>query len=203
MRKVVITVLASGGLDSTACLNYYLVEGYDVRAIWIDYGQPAALAEEISVEQVTDHYQVPLQKVRVSGINWPELGNELFEYQGRNLTLVSLALNSAAVEPGLIALGIHQGTSFADCSIAFNEQLNGLLILLSDGRLRLDCPFLRWSKQNVIEYAILNAVPIDLTYSCERGLLPPCKECTKCRDIQAIYNTLQYRSVTSDKEPCK
>ncbi len=202
MTKVVITVLASGGLDSTACLNYYLAEGYTVRALWIDYGQLAALAEESAVEQVTGYYQVPLQKVRVTGIKWPKLGSELFEYQGRNLTLVSLALNTAPVEPGLIALGIHQDTSFADCTAVFNEQLNGLLMLLSDGRLRLDCPFLRWSKQNVVEYAISNAVPIDLTYSCERGLLPPCKECMKCRDIQAIFSALQRRSVTSDKGPC-
>jgi len=201
MTKAVITVLASGGLDSTACLSYYLTEGYRVRALWIDYGQPAGLAEERAVEQVTGFFQVPLQKVRVTGITWPKLGNELFEYRGRNLTLVSLALNTANIEPGLISLGIHQGTPFSDCSAAFSEQLNDLLILLSDGLLRLDCPFLTWSKQDVFEYALSNAVPTGLTYSCEKGSIPPCKECMKCRDIQAISNALQLKSLASDKEP--
>src|SRR5690348_12602154 len=132
MTKAVITVLASGGVDSTTCLSYYLAESYTVHALWIDYGQPAALAEEQAIEQIAQHYQLPLQKVRVRGITWPKLGNELIEYRGRNLTLVSLALNAAAIEPGLIALGIHRGTSFSDCSTTFSEQLNSLLILLSN-----------------------------------------------------------------------
>ncbi len=200
MTKAIVTVLASGGMDSTACLGYYLAENYAVRALWIDYGQPAALAEEAAVERVTDHYDVSLQKVRVTGINWPKLGDELFEFRGRNLTLASLALNSTPVEPGLIALGTHQGTPFADCSDAFAQQLNSLLKLLSDGRLRLDCPFLQWSKLDVANYAISKAVPIDLTYSCEKGLFPPCKECMKCRDIQAIFSALQIKSVSVDNK---
>jgi len=145
MAKAVITVLASGGLDSTACMAYYLAENYAVHALWVDYGQPSAQAEESAIERITSHYDVPLQKVHVTGINWPKLDNELFEFRGRNLTLVSLALNTAAVAPGLIALGIHQGTPFADCTDTFAQQLNSLLILLSDSRLRLDYPFLQWS----------------------------------------------------------
>ncbi len=203
MTKAVITVLASGGLDSTTCLSYYLAEGYAVRALWIDYGQPAALAEKKAVEQITSYYQIALQKIHVTGIDWPSLGNELFEFRGRNLTLVSLAFNTAPVEPGLIALGIHQGTLFADCTDSFAQQLHSLLILLSDGRLRLDCPFLRWSKLDVAEYALSHAVPIDLTYSCEKGLLPPCKECVKCRDIQETFNALQIGSLMADNGPCK
>ena len=180
MAKAVITVLASGGLDSTACMAYYLAENYAVHALWVDYGQPSAQAEESAIERITSHDDVPLQKVHVTGINWPKLDNELFEFRGRNLTLVSLALNTAPVEPGLIALGIHQGTPFADCTDTFAQQLNSLLILLTDGRLRLDCPFLTWSKLDVAEYALSHAVPIDLTYSCEKGLIPPGKECVKC-----------------------
>lgn len=203
MAKALITVLTSGGLDSTTCLGYYLAESYAVRALWVDYGQPAALAEEAAVERVTGYYSVPLQKVRVTGINWPKLGNELFEFRGRNLTLVSLALNAVTVEPGLIALGIHQGTPLADCTDTFAQQLNSLLILLSNGCLRLDCPFLQWSKLDVANYAISNAVPIDLTYSCEKGLLPPCKECEKCRDTQAIFSASQSRSALDDNGPYK
>lgn len=201
MTKAVITVLASGGLDSTACLASYVAEGYNVRALWIDYGQAAAQAEESAVMQVTNHYAVPLQKVRITGISWPGLENELFEFRGRNLTLVSLAFNTASVEPGLIALGIHQGTSFADCTATFAEQLNRQLLFLSDGSLRLDCPFLQWSKLDIARYALANAVPINLTYSCETGLCPPCKECVKCRDTQAIFSDLEIRSARADSKP--
>src|SRR5260370_27527621 len=184
MAKAVITVLASGGLDSTACMAYYFSENYAVHALWVDYGQPSAQAEESAIERITSHYDVPLQKVHVTGINWPKLDNELFQFRGRNLTLVSLAFNTAPVEPGLIALGVHQGTPFADCTDTFAQQLNSLLILLSDGRLRLECPFLHGSKLCVAEYSLLHPFPIYLTFSFGKSLLPPCKEVVKCRDIQ-------------------
>jgi len=201
MTNVVITVLASGGLDSTACLAYYLEGEYNVCALWIDYGQAAAQAEESAAEQVTAYYNVPLQKVRISGIRWPRLDHDLFEFRGRNLTLVSLAFNTAPIETGLIVLGIHQGTSFADCTTTFTEQLNSQLLFLSDGTLRLDCPFLKWSKLDIASYALAHAVPINLTYSCEKGSLSPCKECVKCRDIQAIFSDLETISARADSKP--
>jgi 7-cyano-7-deazaguanine synthase len=198
MTNVGITVLASGGLDSTACLAYYIAEGYTVRALWIDYGQAAASAEESAVEKVTTYYTIPLQKIRTIGIHWPTLGNELFEFRGRNLTFVSLAYNTTPHEPGLIALGIHQGTDFADCTETFTDQVNNLLIFLSDGSIRLNCPFIQWSKLDIARYVRAQHVPIDLTYSCEKGLRPPCKECVKCRDMQAILSDLESESARVD-----
>lgn len=190
MAKAAVTVLASGGLDSTACLRYYLAESYHVNALWIDYGQPAARAEEGAIERITGFYGIPLQKVSVVGIDWSAMGGELFEFRGRNLTLVALALNTAAMKTGLLALGVHQGTPFPDCSAPFVQQLGDLIILLSNGCLRLDCPFLQWSKLDIAKYAEANVVPIHLTYSCEKGSMPPCKECVKCRDAQEVLNAL-------------
>jgi 7-cyano-7-deazaguanine synthase len=190
MAKAAVTVLASGGLDSTACLRYYLAESHRVNALWVDYGQPAARAEESAIEHITGFYGIPLQKVSIVGIDWPEMGSELFEFRGRNMTLVALALNTTAMRTGLLALGIHQGTPFPDCSVTFVQQLGDLVAFLSDGCLRLDCPFLQWSKLDIARYAEANAVPIQLTYSCEKGSMPPCKECVKCRDAQEIFSAL-------------
>jgi 7-cyano-7-deazaguanine synthase len=191
MVKAAVTVLASGGLDSTACLNYYLAESCDVNALWVDYHQPAARAEEGAIGRITDHYGIPLQKVYIAGLDWPIIrGGELFEFRGRNLTLVSLALNTAKNNNSLLALGIHRGVPFSDCSATFAQQLGDLVVLLSNGCLRLDCPFLRWSKLDIAKYAQANAVPIHLTYSCEKGSIPPCKECVKCQDAQEILNAL-------------
>lgn len=41
MTKRRVIVLASGGVDSTACLFYYREAGHDVEALFIDYGHPA------------------------------------------------------------------------------------------------------------------------------------------------------------------
>ncbi|MDP9351404.1 MAG: 7-cyano-7-deazaguanine synthase [Chloroflexota bacterium] len=177
-----VTVLASGGLDSATCLAYYLQQRMSTQALWVSYGQRAARVEEKAIERIVAHYQVPLQKLRVEGVSWPEIGGDLFEFRGRNLTLASLALNASPPEGGLIALGVHHGARFPDCGTAFVEQLDRMLMLLSSGRVRLDCPFLEWGKEEVASYAVSLGVPVDLTYSCERGTVPACGECVKCRD---------------------
>jgi len=38
-------VLASGGIDSTACLFYYKELGYDVEALFVDYRHPANVSD--------------------------------------------------------------------------------------------------------------------------------------------------------------
>jgi 7-cyano-7-deazaguanine synthase len=194
-----VIVLASGGLDSTACIAYYIEQDAPVSALWVDYRQPAARAEENAIKRIVRHYQVPIQKLNVKGINWPKLTRDkLFEFRGRNLSLVSLALNTSPEDGALIALGIHKDTPFSDCSASFAERTDDLLALLSDGRVRLDCPFLNWTKSDIASYAANQRIPFKLIYSCERGEVPPCKECAKCRDLLAASEIVG--SVFSDND---
>lgn len=183
-----VTVLASGGLDSTVCLAYYRAREDDVQALWVDYGQPAARAEAAAVARIAAHYAVPLLELRVAGIPWQGTG-EPREYPARNLTLAALALNTHP-GPGLIALGIHAGSPFEDCTESFVAQLDSLVSLLSRGRVRVDCPFVAWSKFDVARWGWSAGVPFHLTYSCERGTTPPCQECLKCREVVEIASAL-------------
>ncbi|MBK8024154.1 MAG: 7-cyano-7-deazaguanine synthase [Chloroflexi bacterium] len=48
-----VIVLASGGLDSTACIAYYLNLGYEVKPLWMNYGQKAARMENFAIRRVT------------------------------------------------------------------------------------------------------------------------------------------------------
>ena len=195
-----ILVLTSGGLDSACCIAYYRDQGLPVRAFWVDYGQPAARPEYLAAEHLATHYGVPLQTLRVQGVQWPGLAGNLFEYRGRNLTLAALALNTTPVEGGLVALGIHQGTDFADCSAQFAEQLDQVLPLLSDGRVRLDCPFLTWTKEQIVHYACLKNVPLELTYSCEPGAVPPCREYVKRQDQKMCCDAIANYSASNGDE---
>ena len=38
-------VLLSGGIDSMACIHFYLNQGYSIEALFCDYGQPASVRE--------------------------------------------------------------------------------------------------------------------------------------------------------------
>lgn len=51
-----VLVLCSGGIDSTACLSYYLLNGYSPCALWVDYGQAARVPELNAVKAVTEYF---------------------------------------------------------------------------------------------------------------------------------------------------
>ena len=36
-----VRALVSGGIDSTACINFYKNLNFDVEAIFVDFGQPS------------------------------------------------------------------------------------------------------------------------------------------------------------------
>jgi 7-cyano-7-deazaguanine synthase len=55
-----VLVLLSGGIDSAACLDFYLDLGRTPCALFVDYGQLAARAELRAALAVADYYSVPI-----------------------------------------------------------------------------------------------------------------------------------------------
>jgi 7-cyano-7-deazaguanine synthase in queuosine biosynthesis len=47
-NRTPVLVLLSSGIDSAACLDFYIKEKRDVSAIFVDYGQKAKEQESIS-----------------------------------------------------------------------------------------------------------------------------------------------------------
>ena len=46
-----VIILLSGGIDSAACLHYYLKEKFSVRALFVNYGQAAGEREYESAKK--------------------------------------------------------------------------------------------------------------------------------------------------------
>ena len=55
-----VLVLLSGGIDSSACLVFYLTQGFSVSALFVDYGQVSKGREESAASAMCAHYGVPL-----------------------------------------------------------------------------------------------------------------------------------------------
>ena len=81
-------VLLSGGIDSMACVNFYLQQGYDINCIFCNYGQPGAIPESIAASEIAGHFHIPLSIIETTNISVPKSG-EIF---GRNALLVQQAL---------------------------------------------------------------------------------------------------------------
>ena len=65
-------VLLSGGIDSMACIHFYLNQGYCIEALFCDYGQPASVREMESAKTISKYYKMPLHIIRTTDIKIPK-----------------------------------------------------------------------------------------------------------------------------------
>jgi 7-cyano-7-deazaguanine synthase len=175
-------VLLSGGVDSTACVAFYLEQKFCVAGAFVDYSQAAASCELNAAKAVAQYYRIPLRTFTWSG--GAKKGDG--EVVGRNAFLALALAMELGDMAGIIAAGIHSGTRYYDCSGSFLSSLQGIIDGYTDGRLRIGAPFLDWDKRLIWEYCMSHHVPVELTYSCEKGTLPPCGTCNSCRDLEAL-----------------
>lgn len=104
---------------------------------------------------------------------------------GRNAFLIIAALMEKPLSVSIITTGIHSGTGYADCTGEFLEKMQAVLNTYEEARVQLATPFLDWTKADVIKYCLMRGIPVNLTYSCERGLTP-CGNCLSCKDRKFI-----------------
>lgn len=178
-----VTVLLSGGLDSTACLAFYLGQGFAVEGLFFDFGQASATQEEDAATAISRYYKAGLRRVRCEGLH-PPTGVEV---SGRNGFLLLGALMALQSEAGIIGIGMHEGTSYVDCTENFIQASQHLFDLYTDGQVKIGAPFVKWSKRQIWDYGRAVGIPVALTYSCELGRRQPCGDCLSCKDLAALY----------------
>ncbi len=191
--KTKVIVLASGGLDSTACVDYYLRHDLSVELLWVNYGQKASRVERLAVHRIAKFYAVPLQQVSLKGLAWNSAIGHETEYPGRNAILALTGAASLSPNNGLVSMGIHAGTDYVDCSESFRNDIADMINLLFHGIVAADFPFGKWLKQDIAQYCVQYDVPVKLTYSCLEGTEPPCGKCESCLDRQGLQSILDKR----------
>jgi len=108
------------------------------------------------------------------------------EFLGRNSLLLFTALLELDAQAAIVVLGVHSGTPYYDCSSSFLSSVQVIVDGQCSGRVRVAAPFLDWTKKQIWHYCVEHQVPLELTYSCERGVDRPCGVCLTCRDLEAI-----------------
>lgn len=171
-RKV--SVLASGGIDSTVTVAFYLDQKYDVECIHFEYGQPNAKTELESFNKICRHFAV---EGKVINLGFKPKSRE-FESVCRNALLL---FAGASINLGVdVALGIHAGSPYYDCTPGFVRDCQRLLDGYFGGTTRIRAPFLGIPKKKIVEYGRNHNAPLHLTYSCQTKNDPPCGRCPSC-----------------------
>jgi len=176
-----VLICCGGGIDSSALIHYYTERKYLVRAIHFDYGHSAYKEEKKSLDALSRYYEIEAVHKKIS----PSISNVLNkrgELLGRNALFLLSALNNLENNSGLISIGIHSGTVFYDCSPSFVEHMQLLFDGYSGGTVLLDAPFLAYNKSDVILWARKKGVPLEITYSCQKGNKSPCGKCPSCTE---------------------
>ncbi len=177
-----VTVLVSGGIDSTALIAFYLNQRFSVRALFVDFGQPAAKQESHAAKAICNHYGVDLSVMTVKS----EATFSSGEITGRNAFFVFSALLVCGAQPGMIAIGIHAGSPYYDCNEGFLKNIQTIVDGYVAGKIKVAAPFLKWGKQTIWEFCKETQVPVESTYSCEKGGIPPCGNCLSCKDREVL-----------------
>jgi 7-cyano-7-deazaguanine synthase len=177
-----VTILASGGIDSTACIHFYKSLGFEIEVMFFDYQQQASQMEEEAIKSITRHYNVPLKITRIA-----HDASLTTEVKGRNGSFLLTALMQFKRQNGLLCIGIHKGTPYYDCSPNFVNSMQGIFDGYSDGAIKISAPFLKFNKKEIYDYCRNELVPLELTYSCELGKEQPCGICLTCKDLIELY----------------
>lgn len=177
-----VTVLMSGGIDSAACAAFFIDQGLKVSAVFVDHGQAAAGLERVAVRSLAAKLNIEVQELVLTGAA-PFGAGELV---GRNAFLVFSAMFATRAQSSRIALGLHAGTPYYDCSPAFLETINRAAAEHTDNTVQVVAPFIEWTKRDVYSFFVQTGLPIELTYSCESGESPACGKCASCLDRKAL-----------------
>ena len=179
-----VLVLSSGGIDSTATIQFYLNTGHKVNSLYIDFGQMARQNEYLAAKKIAKHYKIKFHMVKTKFTD-KKFVNGLI--MGRNMFLLSVALMHYNFKSGIIALGIHSGTDYFDCSQEFIGMVDSIIKNYSSDLICVGSPFIKFNKAEIYQFCKMYNVPLDYTYSCELGLSQPCDQCASCKDLKRLH----------------
>ena len=206
MSQKKAVVVLSRGLDSATVAAQAQVDGYDVVALSLFYGQRherelEAAKAIVQALKIQEHHllDVNLSQWGGSSLTDASIAVPIEEtaidvipstyVPGRNTVFISIALSLAeAKQAEAIYLGINavDYSGYPDCRPEYLAAFQALAQLSSKAGIeghapRLVAPLVMDSKVDIVHRALRLGVPIELTWSCYQGGEVPCGVCDSCR----------------------
>jgi 7-cyano-7-deazaguanine synthase len=201
-------LLLSGGVDSTTLAAWIKAHhpAEPVVAYTFLYGQKHAVeldaARAVAEAFGMEHQAIVLPAIRGSALTDADLplpeGRDLTSVKGvapsyvpaRNLQFLAyMAGLQDAQGPGVLWLGVHRDdhAGYPDCRPEFVEAADQAVRLGTQHGLRVEAPFVDWTKAEIVRWGLANGVPYELTHSCYQGRRPACGVCDTCQARLAAF----------------
>lgn len=198
MKTVVIT---SGGMDSAVLLAHLKKEGYEARALSINYGQrhrhelqfasvqaallgvPHIVVDMCSLKMALPGSSQTDNKVPVPHGHYAAENMKLTVVPNRNMILLAVAIGHAiAHECDSVAYGAHAGDHaiYPDCRPAFADAMRVAASLCDYRPIQLLRPFIDKTKAEIVRLGAEVGVDFSMTYSCYEGDTTHCGRCGTC-----------------------
>lgn len=186
-----VTVLFSGGIDSSVLLAWCKNQGIDCQPLFLDYGQVTASREFHAAKKISKKMGFPLEKVTVPDVS-SLTRNQITDpsqstnpyYPNRNLLLLTIgslhAYENRNQGVGIGAIRAVGSTPFPDLSQIFFDEFTKLVETSLNYKLAILTPFIDLTKIEVVKIGRNLHVPIELTYSCLTNSDRPCEFCESC-----------------------
>ena len=210
----------SGGMDSATLLGYLLDQGSEqVHCCSFYYGSKHGQWELKAAQDLVEFYQSQGLPVTGHQIDVSEAFNEFksnlllsgeaipeghYEHEsmsqtvvpGRNLILAAIMAGLAeSVGAGVVALGVHSGDHhiYPDCRPNFITTLYSVIRASSDGKVRIQAPFLNLDKTEILKigYALNPPTPYHLTRTCYKNQEVSCGKCGSCVERLSAFNSIR------------
>jgi len=197
--------LMSGGMDSSTLAYVAKDMGYDILALHLRYGQLTETKELECAKKIADSLDASeflevsldyLTQIGGSSLTDPSMkvhdhGEE--EDKGlpnsyvpfRNANLLSIATSFAeARHADAIFIGVQSSdyVGYPDCRPEFTEAFQRLIDTGTSDEvdIRLQTPFVRLNKTDILRKGLELGVPYENTWSCYRENRPACGTCDSC-----------------------
>ena len=199
-------VIVSGGMDSVTLLHYLIKqEKRDLAVMTFQYGQKHSKEIECARAQVADfgikaHMLVDLRATQAifgtsalvnTDITIPDMkevegDNQPATYvPNRNMLFLAYAVayaESLKVDRVFYGAQAHDLYGYWDTTPEFLERLNSVYALNRKDPVRIEAPFVRYSKADVLRAGLALGVDYAQTWSCYAGQEVACGRCPTCAE---------------------
>ena len=206
----------------------------NVLALSVSYGQKHEKEIESS-KKIAEHYNVKHKTLNLqaifdgsdcsllmqSGKEIPhaEYSEQLNSTGGKPVSTYvpfrnGLFLSSAAAVAlsngcEVIYYGVHSddsaGNAYPDTSDKFNNAINDAIYIGSGNQVKVEAPFVKLNKADVVKKGLELKVPYELTWSCYEGHDKACGKCGTCIDrlkafrLNGVEDKIEYERGTYDE----